>query len=286
MPDQDLLLHYVVPGIVAALLFGALASLAEHRSRIVLAKLLCVFALIATGLVGQFLHEGIAFPPDREWHTIVWSLVAAGLLWPWFSTIKLTSWQFYVGLVATAIIAWFASDFALPTIPFEDAFDTQRTLWRLAIVLSTVANLGSMQYLLASKGGRWAAAILVAQLAATSTGLMTAYATIAAASLGYLACICVLAILFALQHREQSLLAVLAPLLLTTSLLVANIRIYSFEDIPMWVFGGLFFLPTLVASADWLFFRRVANEKPKSRVAVAAFVSTIISATAIIALFL
>jgi hypothetical protein len=267
-----------------------------------LAGLVCGMSIGASAVVGLFLEAGLSFPPDRDWHHIMWAMFVAGCT---VGLVQIGRWQVLVDVVILMVGTAIASQFLFPAVGSDEAFDRTRIWWLIVGPIAAGSNTFFLRRLILKDGAGWGQWILVAQLAIVSVALMLNYGTLAGAAIGVLSMTIVLAaamsflhIFFTRRRREASgvqsesemdlnqddsvwirlswLQVAIAPLELAAILLTICVRTYSYGTIAGWVYIPLLFLPTVVCVIDFLIAR---NMHPEKRVLVVAGITTAITAT-------
>lgn len=305
MFETPTLIHFPLLGacsVVVAVVIGYLL----HRFQLsYLAGLLCGLTVGISVVIGLFLEEGLAYPLDREWHSILWAMLAAGVL---SGFVQVGRRQRIVNAVVVALLTVLATQVLLPAVGSDSTLDKYRWFWLIAPPIAAASNMYLLNDETASAAFGWRAWLIVAQLATASIALIFFYGQLGTVSLGIMAMAAVLAaataILYSLHPKQVARFAssdtsvredsvsnkepktppewlqvAIVPLALAAVLLTICVRTWCDGLITGWPYLPMLFLPTIISAVDSLVFK---NLRSVVRILIAGCLTTATS-TALIA---
>ncbi len=310
MPDQQLLIHFLIPAVAVGVISFVAIQLSRHWLRGYVAGACAALLFPLAALIGLFLQEGIQIPPGRDWHYVIWLGVITSLF---AALLQFRNCWTPIPAALSAAFAWLGCKYVLPAVGEDAKFDLIRNAWAISIVVAVFLNVYFLRLVTILGGSRWSILIIVAQFGGITAAIMSAYATLSAVSLSYLAVTLVLAIAALATQRnavpfidrgvgeerehqledarrsrtsDRSIFLWLStiqlPATVTAALLVASFRNYNYAETATWIYGVLLILPAVVCLIDLVVVRPT---KPKLRVIVAGLVAAALLGITLLMLF-
>jgi hypothetical protein len=284
MPESQQLIHFIVPTIIATVLSLIIAY--RVRSKPIVQSIVVCVGLLIGFAAGQIWNEGFAFPPEREWHAVVFIGCIGALLtiaFGWTSAKNPTVPMVLAAVSCTAV--WY-----LVPIGSDSIFDEHRWLWIGLIGIATFANAYLFRVCIRHSGHRFLLWVVVAYWGLISAGVLMNYATLGAATLAYWTAAIAFAIaacfgksepIDAKSQNVQWKADVGCVLIFIGSLMTICYRVYNYGMPAAWTNLFFLYLPAVVFAID----RFAVNKKStRVRLAVAAATSTVMCLIPIIAL--
>ena len=224
-------------------------------------------AAVAVTLVGR---QDIGLWPEESWQRSLWPIAVSSLILAFTLPLSLrrneTRWLL-CGLGAAAT-AWL-------TIPSGEGWDDLQSLFplaMLAITTSCLLNSWSLFQLGAFRDGQsWVLWIALAGLGAATILAASAYGGLAEWLVDGITATFVYAIYSLLTNRAQLWAAIFPATFLAAAGTVSG-RFFTWEEHPIWTYGLILFLPTLLTIVDL----PLSNRRMATRIIVTAIAAVIL----------